>query len=438
MSESELFIGSSTGRIIKSFAFDSSKHWIDADFKEELSILLRNLPAPVTTKLVECAQRNGYDSSLVDLCEIYLQRGRKPEAIFADSEGKTKRYFIVDHIIVQSDIQLFAQLFQQSEAGNSAEGGILTHNRKGLPHTLHRLSIITHPGKVNSPVLGVTARIGRVVKGIIAKMAPQLIDRSDESGKGPLLLIGKPGVGKTTVLRELARLLSDDMSLNVVVVDKTCEIAGDGLIPHKAIGSARWMPVDRVQYQHKVMVEAVENQSPDVMIVDEISTVQEVNAARTIAQRGVRLIATVHGRTLFELINCRERGTLCGGQHTVTLSDAAANKRADRRKSVQKRMREPVFRSAVELHTREHWVLHPDIKLAVDGYFDGELIDAVELLPGKSVAICAIPQGDGSVTYCNLVGSALIVEKGAIIVETAQTKLVPLRPRQREGDIDDN
>ena len=68
------------------------------------------------------------------------------------------------------------------------------------------------------------------------------------------------------------------------------------------------------------MREAVENQTPDVIIVDEISTPQEVEAARTISQRGVQLIATVHGRTLPEVIMCKERGSLLGGMASVTLS----------------------------------------------------------------------------------------------------------------------
>jgi len=140
-----------------------------------------------------------------------------------------------------------------------------------------------------------------------------------------LLLIGKPGVGKTTCLREIARILANDRTLNVVVVDKTCEITGDGDAPHSAIGRARWMPVGKPNMQHSIMREAVENQSPDVIIVDEISTPQEVEAARTIAQRGVQLIATVHGRTLPELIMCKERGNLVGGIASVTLSGQELN-----------------------------------------------------------------------------------------------------------------
>jgi stage III sporulation protein SpoIIIAA len=373
------------------------------EFRRELGALLAKLPSVVTQALVEAAKRHGYSPELTGLCELYLQLGRRPEAIFADKTGRTRRCFIVDSAITPNDINLFAELFRAEEGDRTRIG--TGHKRKGLRGTLHRLSVITHPGKGPvAPILGVTARVGRVVRGTVHKMAPTLLDRARPEGSGPLLLIGRPGVGKTTVLRELARLLSEDMSLNVVVVDKTCEIAGDDVVPHSAIGSARWMPVAKQGLQHAIMLEAVENQSPDVMIVDEISTPAEVDAARTISQRGVRLIATVHGTTLAELIRCRERGALCGGQQTVTLADATAARRADKRKTVQKREREPVFTSAVELHEREHWLLHPCVKTAVDAYFEGEPSACVELLPGRSIAVAAIAEDDGF-SYCRACGA---------------------------------
>lgn len=200
-------------------------------------------------------------------------------------------------------------------------------------------------------------------------------------------------------MREIARILSNDKRLNVVVVDKTCEIAGDGFTPHSAIGRARWMPVGKPNMQHAIMREAVENQTPDVIIVDEISTAQEVEAARTIAQRGVQLIATVHGRTLPEVIMCRERGQLLGGIASVTLSGLEAEWRFDKRKQVQKRARDPVFTAALELHSRSRWVFHPNTKDAVDSYLEGEPCDAQMLSPGKSVAVASIP-GEGVFKYC--------------------------------------
>jgi nucleoside-triphosphatase THEP1 len=207
-----------------------------------------------------------------------------------------------------------------------------------------------------------------------------------------LLIIGRPGFGKTTVLREVARILSQDRKLNVVVVDKTCEIAGDGETPHPAIGNARWMPVGRPNLQHVIMREAVENQSPDVIIVDEISTAQEVEACKTIAQRGVQLIATVHGQTLPEILNCKERGSLVGGVATITLSSHEADRRKDKRKQVQTRAKETVFKAALELHCRDQWIFHPNIQNAVDAYFAGEAVDATELHPGMAVVVQAVPQ----------------------------------------------
>ena len=204
---------------------------------------------------------------------------------------------------------------------------------------------------------------------------------------------------KTTCLREIARILANDRTLNVVVVDKTCEIAGDGDSPHSAIGRARWMPVGRPNMQHQIMLEAVENQTPDVIIVDEISTPQEVEAARTIAQRGVQLIATVHGRTLPELIMCKERGNLVGGMASVTLSGHEAERRFDKRKQVQKRAREPIFTAALELHSRSRWIFHPNVKDAVDSYVEGEPSDAQMLTPGKAISVASIP-GEGIFEYC--------------------------------------
>lgn len=212
------------------------------------------------------------------------------------------------------------------------------------------------------------------------------------------MIIGKPGVGKTTALREISNILSQNKYLNTVVVDKTCELAGDGLEPHPAIGKARWMPVGKANMQADIMREAVENQSPDCVIVDEISSGGEVDAARTIAQRGVQLIATVHGTTLPEILHCRERGNLVGGCKTVTLSGKEADRRQDKRKQVLKRGKEPVFHAAMELHDRTHWIYHPSVKVAVDSYLEGETCDAQQLEPGRAIACKGIPT-EGTFNY---------------------------------------
>jgi len=183
------------------------------------------------------------------------------------------------------------------------------------------------------------------------------------------------------------------------VVDKTNEIGGDSEAPHPSIGSARWMPVGKSGMQAAILREAVENQSPDIIICDELSTAEEVEAARSIAQRGVRLIATVHGGTLPELIADGERRNLVGGQGNVTLTDGAAEKRPDRRKSVAVRLREPPFGAALELHGRERWVWHPCVREAVDAFLAGEPTRAELIEPARRVAVWAVPQAD-AFSYC--------------------------------------
>mmetsp|Transcript_14304 Transcript_14304/g.28554 ORF Transcript_14304/g.28554 Transcript_14304/m.28554 type:complete len:381 (-) Transcript_14304:69-1211(-) len=346
---------------------------------QEIEVLLNNLPHHLSEHL----QRK-FAPRLGDLSELYLQLGQIPECIFADpATGKTLREDMDSERCGESHIEMFSNFFCESTDG---------HKRKGIAGTLHRVSLITHPMRNPQKVLGVAVRVGRAMEGLVQTMTGgygflttlALEHRS-------LVLIGRPGVGKTTALREIARILAENMELNVVVVDKTCEIAGDGDRPHAAIGKARWMPVGRPRMQHEIMREAVENQSPDVIIVDEITTPQEVEAARTISQRGVQLIATLHGETLPEIINCRERGHLTGGSATVTLSKFEADRRSDRRKQVQKRAREPIFGAALELSSRSKWVYHPDVAGAVDSYMEGDPCHAQQLTPGRATAIMAVP-----------------------------------------------
>jgi len=362
---------------------------------QEMHILFEHLPPELSAHL-----RHHFADRLPHLTEIYLQLGQIPECIFADPRtGATVRQPILDTACTDGHVELFASLF----AANDDSNGMATTKRRGIAGTLHRISLITHPMRLPEKVLGVAVRVGRATSGLMATMAWKTFLIEMAQRKQSLLLIGRPGVGKTTCLREIARTLADDNRLNVVVVDKTCEIAGDGDEPHPAIGKARWMPVGRPNLQHTLMREAVENQSPDVIIVDEISTPQEVEAARTISQRGVQLIATVHGRTLPEVMTCKERGNLVGGVASVTLSGSEAERRYDKRKQVLKRAREPVFTAALELRSRSDWIYHPSIKEAVDGYLEGEPVDAQQLTPGKSTAIAAIP-GEGIFEYCAACG----------------------------------
>jgi stage III sporulation protein SpoIIIAA len=374
--------------------------------RDEMKKLLETLPVELSQHI----QQLFPPEKLIQLNEIYLQRGQYPECIFMEPGGQsTTRHRILDRPCTNAEIDIFSEFFIADGNGNNGSsdnggggggGGLVSSKRKGISGTLHRVALITDPSCHPEKVLGVTVRVGRAMQGLLETMTsgasflePLIANRKS------LLIIGKPGVGKTTVLREIASTLSQNKHLTVVVVDKSKEIAGDGETPHPAIGSSRWMPVGRRNLQHEIMLEAVENQSPDVIIVDEISNEREVKAAQTIAQRGVMLIATVHGRTIPELIKDRERGPLVGGCTTVTLSGREAERRPDKSKQVLKRSREPVFDAALELHSRETWVFHDNIQYAVDAYLDKEVASALRLEPGQASEVACVPL-EGKFDYC--------------------------------------
>ncbi|MDH4367319.1 MAG: AAA family ATPase, partial [Dehalococcoidia bacterium] len=234
-------------------------------------------------------------------------------------------------------------------------------NRAGINHTLHRISAIRNR---HGEIIGLTCRVGRAVFGTV-RMIQDLI----ESGKS-VLLLGKPGIGKTTMLREVARVLADDSKKRVVVIDTSNEIAGDGDIPHPAIGHARRMQVATPTEQHAVMIEAVENHMPEVIIIDEIGTELEAKAARTIAERGVQLVGTAHGNTLENLIMNPTLSDLIGGIQTVTLGDEEARRRHTQ-KSVLERKAPPTFGVVVEIVDYYKVTVHPDVTEAVDALLHG-------------------------------------------------------------------
>jgi stage III sporulation protein SpoIIIAA len=236
-------------------------------------------------------------------------------------------------------------------------------NRAGIERTLHRISAIRNR---RGEVVGLTCRVGRAVFGTVA-MVRDLLD-SGES----LLLMGRPGVGKTTALREIARVLADDLGKRVVVIDTSNEIAGDGDIPHPAIGRARRMQVARPELQHQVMIEAVENHMPEVIVIDEIGTELEARAARTIAERGVTLVATAHGNALSNLIKNPTLCDLIGGIESVTLGDDEARRRRSQ-KTVLERAAEPTFPMAVEMHSRSRWAVYREVGRAVDALLRGQV-----------------------------------------------------------------
>jgi len=232
-------------------------------------------------------------------------------------------------------------------------------NRAGIARTLHRISAIRNRG---GRVIGLTLRAGRAIYG-----TAEIIRDVIQDGHS-VLLVGRPGVGKTTMLRETARILAEDK--RVVIVDTSNEIAGDGDIPHPAIGRARRMQVATPSLQHEVMIEAVENHNPEVIVIDEIGRELEAIASRTIAERGVQLIGTAHGNTLENVMMNPTLSDLVGGIESVTLSDEEARRRGTQ-KSVLERRAPPTFDVAIEIQGWQRLALHPDVGAAVDSMLRG-------------------------------------------------------------------
>jgi len=285
---------------------------------------------------------NMRDKKIDDLIEIVLDLGRLPEIRHSDE----KTEFISEQTVTQEDINFTTSKIDE----------FTTDNRSGIPGTLHRISAIKNR---KGHVIGLTCRVGRVVTGTISCIRDLVL-----TGKS-ILFLGKPGVGKTTKLREIARLLADDLGKRVIVVDTSNEIAGDGDIPHEAIGKARRMQVSSPERQKDVMIEAVENHTPEVIVVDEIGTEQEAMASRTIAERGVMLIATAHGNTLENLIKNPTLSDLVGGIQSVTLGDDEAKRRATQ-KTVLEREKSPTFDIVIEIIDRDQLAVYPNVSEAVD------------------------------------------------------------------------
>jgi len=307
---------------------------------DDLDALLDVLPLHVREPLYQQPDHS-------ELLEVILDLGRLPEARFPHRE-----LILNSSDVSQSDIDYVV----------SRIGEFTGDNRAGINHTLHRISAIRNR---NGYIIGLTCRVGRAVFGTVG-MIQDLI----ESGNN-VLLLGRPGIGKTTMLREVARVLADDSKKRVIVVDTSNEIAGDGDIPHPAIGHARRMQVAAPAEQHAVMIEAVENHMPEVIIIDEIGTELEAQAARTIAERGVQLVGTAHGNTLENLIMNPTLSDLIGGVQTVTLGDEEA-KRRHTQKSVLERKAPPTFGVVVEIVDYYRVTVHPDVTEAVDALLHGQ------------------------------------------------------------------
>ena len=304
---------------------------------DNLDDLLNVLPPALFDRISQLQAR----SELGALIEIVLDLGRLPEARFQSEEMA-----LTDVDVTRQDLAYVAE-----RIGHFGED-----NRAGIERTLHRISAIRNR---SGEIVGLTCRIGRAVYGTIA-----IISDLIESGQS-ILLLGRPGVGKTTMLRETARVLADDLRKRVVVVDTSNEIAGDGDIPHPAIGRARRMQVPTPTAQHAVMIEAVENHMPEVIVIDEIGTELEASAARTIAERGVQLIGTAHGNTLENLMLNPTLSDLIGGIQTVTLSDEEARRRGTQ-KSILERKAPPTFNVMVEIIDRDEVAVHLDVAATVD------------------------------------------------------------------------
>jgi len=307
---------------------------------DDLDALTDILPPHIRQPL--CQQKD-----ISELLEVVLDLGRSPEARFPQRE-----MVLNPKEVDQQDIDYVAS--RVSSFGDD--------NRAGIERTLHRISAIRNR---KGRIIGLTCRVGRAVFGTI-KVIEDLI----QSGKS-VLLLGRPGVGKTTMLREVARVLADDLDKRVIIVDTSNEIAGDGDIPHPAIGHARRMQVTTPTMQHAVMIEAVENHMPEVIVIDEIGTELEAQAARTIAERGVQLVGTAHGNTLENLMMNPTLADLIGGIQTVTLGDEEAKRRGTQ-KSILERMSPPTFDIVVEIQDWDKVAIHPDVGEAVDAVLRGQ------------------------------------------------------------------
>jgi len=309
---------------------------------DDLDALMESLPPEICERLRGIANRT-------DLLEVVMDLGRRPQARFTTGEED-----LLDREITEADI---AHVIDHI-------GVFGDDNRAGIERTLHRISAIRNR---SGKVVGLTCRIGRAVFGTI-----DIIRDMVESGQS-VLLLGRPGVGKTTMLREVARVLADDLGKRVVVVDTSNEIAGDGDIPHPGIGDARRMQVRTPTEQHSVMIEAVENHMPEVIVIDEIGTELETGAARTIAERGVQLVGTAHGNTLDNLMLNPTLSDLIGGIQPVTLGDEEARRRGTQ-KTVLERKAPPTFDVLVEIVERDNVIVHRNVAETVDAILRGHMV----------------------------------------------------------------
>lgn len=309
----------------------------EAQGREDLRTLLALLPASVCDRIEEVGNEE-------ELLEVVLDLGRQPTARYTTGE-----IVLRDDEVTQAEIELVV----------NSIGAFDDDNRAGIARTLHRISAIRNR---LGQVVGLTCRVGRAVSGTI-----DIIEDIVHEGQS-ILLLGRPGVGKTTMLREMARIVAEGK--RVIIVDTSNEIGGDGDIPHPAVGRARRMQVPRPSHQHEIMIEAVENHNPEVIVIDEIGREREAEAARTINERGVQLIGTAHGNTLENLLLNPTLSDLVGGIESVTLSDEEARRRGTQ-KTVLERRAPPTFDVLIEIQARQRLAIHRDVAAAVDAMLRG-------------------------------------------------------------------
>jgi stage III sporulation protein SpoIIIAA len=312
------------------------------EITDDLDLLLSVMPP----SLAETIRSH---TDFTELIEVVLDLGRRPEARFPKGAE-----FLSGVAVTREDLDFVTQRV----------GAFTADNRAGIEKTLHRISALRNR---HNAIIGLTCRVGRAVYG-----TADVIRDVIKSGKS-LLLLGRPGIGKTTLLRESARMLSTELQKRVIVIDTSNEIAGDGDIPHPGIGMSRRMQVPRPDLQHAVMIEAVENHTPEVIVIDEIGTEAEALAARTIAERGVQLIGTAHGSSLDNLLMNPTLADLLGGIHSVTLGDEEARRRATQ-KTVLERKAPPTFDTLVEIRTRDEFSVFHDTASVVDAFLRGRTI----------------------------------------------------------------
>jgi len=358
---------------------------------DDLQKLLDILPQEIRQKLEHHPQQDG-------LIEVVMDLGRRPEARF-----RNKAEYLSETSVTHE--QLNGCITQVSSFGGD--------NRAGIEQTLHRISAIRNR---TGEIIGLTCRVGRAVEGTI-----QLIHDLVEKGQS-ILMLGRPGVGKTTALREIARVLANELHKRVVIIDTSNEIAGDGDVPHPAIGRARRMQVARPDLQHQVMIEAVENHMPEVIVIDEIGTELEALAARTIAERGVQLVGTAHGNQLENLIKNPTLSDLVGGIQSVTLGDEEARRRRCQ-KTVLERKASPTFKIAVEMAERQRWGVHESVAETVDSLLRGQQ-------PGLQVRAVT---DDGQVTITHQVATRPSRKRAVTATQTLTTR--PTVSQQGTGRI---